>query len=75
MRVKTDLWSRNSGSSPRKNDSDVARAYVIGRGRIETVATKDQARLHPGTTQGDTRQRKVERAMGIEPKRTALQIL
>jgi len=35
------------------------------------VGTEGYARSRPGATQGDARQRKVERAMGIEPTRAA----
>jgi predicted nucleic acid-binding protein len=43
MRVKTDLWSRNSGSSPRKNDSDDARRNrVVGP---SAIAFKDCGRI------------------------------
>ena len=39
--------------------------------RIETVGTGRQAKSRPRATQGHARQRKVERAMGIEPTRAA----
>jgi hypothetical protein len=43
-----------------------------GCAHIEAVGTGRYARSRPRATQGDARRRKVERAMGIEPKRTAL---
>src|ERR1700730_12553336 len=38
-----------------------------GCGRVETVGTGRQGKSRPTATQGHARQRKVERAMGIEP--------
>jgi hypothetical protein len=42
-----------------------------GRSRVDTVETGRLDRTRPGTTQGHARQRKMERAMGIEPARAA----
>jgi hypothetical protein len=40
-------------------------------GRIETLGTENRARALRRTTQANVSQRKVERAMGIEPTREA----
>jgi hypothetical protein len=46
-----------------------------GRRDIRTVKTGRSAKSRPRTTQGDARQRKVERAMGIEPSGEVLRSL
>jgi hypothetical protein len=42
-----------------------------GWSRVKTMGTRQSARARPETTQRYARQRKMERAMGIEPTGTA----
>ena len=48
------------------------RQPTTGTGCIHAVGTEKRARAQPRTTQANMSQRKVERAMGIEPTRTVL---
>ena len=48
------------------------RQPTTGTGCIHAVGTEKRARAQPRTTQANMSQRKVERAMGIEPMGKAL---
>ena len=64
-------WVDDGPTSPSKTTPTQARLETFdqmnGCAHIEAVGTGRYARSRPRATQGDARQAKVERAMGIEP--------